>query len=104
MRPDLNQMMRQVQGLQTRMSKIKEQLDNETMEGIAGGGMVKAVVNGKNELVSLTIEKDAIDPNDPEMLQDLVLMAVNQANKAMQARIADEMAKVTGGMRIPGLF
>ena len=104
MRPDLNAMMRQVQGMQAKLAKIKEQLDNESCEGQSGGGMVKAVVNGKNELLSIAIEKEAIDPSDPDMLQDLIVAAVNSAMKAMQQRTNEEMSKVTGGMKLPGLF
>lgn len=104
MKGGLNNLVKQAQMMQTRLQQMQEQLANQSAEGQSGGGMVKAVVNGKMQLLSIHIEKDAIDPNDPEMLQDLIVAAVNTAGKNMQDHIQEEMSKVTGGMRIPGLF
>ena len=104
MKGNMNAMLRQVQQMQGRITKMQEQMANETEEGQAGGGMVTATVNGKQELLSLKIEQDVVDPEDVEMLQDLVVAAVNQASKNMQDRVNQEMSKVTGGIKIPGLM
>ena len=96
-------MMKQVQKMQARMMEIQEQLAEERVEGSAGGGMVKAVVNGKQELVEIVIDKEVVDPEDVEMLQDLIVAAVNQANKAAAELASEKMAEVTGGLNIPGL-
>ena len=77
---------------------------NRTVEGTAGGGVVKAVASGKNELVSIEIKPEAVDPEDVEMLQDLVLTAVNEALRKAQDMINTEMARLTGGFKIPGMF
>lgn len=104
MKGNFNQMMKQVQQMQAKMQKMQEKLADETAEGQAGGGMVTAVVNGKHEVISVAIEKDAVDPDDVEMLQDLVVAAVNAAMKTMQEKINAEMGQLTGGMNIPGLM
>jgi DNA-binding YbaB/EbfC family protein len=96
--------MKQAQMMQQRMAKLQEEASNRTAMATAGGGAVTAVVTGKNQLVSLTIKKEAVDPEDVEMLQDLVLTAVNEALSQVQAEMAQEMGKVTGGISIPGLF
>jgi nucleoid-associated protein EbfC len=96
--------MKQAQMMQQRMAKLQEEASNRTSTATAGGGAVTAVVTGKNQLVSLTIKKEAVDPEDVEMLQDLVLTAVNEALSQVQAEMAQEMGKVTGGISIPGLF
>jgi len=100
----LGNIMKQAQQMQTRIARIQQELEGKEVEATAGGGMVTARVNGKQELLSLTIEKDVVDPEDVEMLQDLVLAAVNEAIKQSQEMIKQEMGKVTGGMNIPGLF
>ena len=104
MRGNLNDLMRQAQQMQAKIARVQEKLQSETAEGQSGGGMVTAVVNGKNELLSIKIEKDAVDPNDVEMLQDLIVAAVNTATKNMQAKVSEEMGKATGGLKIPGLL
>lgn len=104
MKPNMNAMMKQVQMMQTKIQKMQEKLAQETCEGQAGGGMVKAVVNGNNEVISISIEKDVVDPEDVEMLQDLVVAAVNSGMKAVKDKMNEEMAKVTGGIKIPGLM
>ena len=97
-------MMKQAQVMQQKMAKMQEELAEREVEASSGGGMVTAVVNGKQQLLSLKIERDAVDPEDVEMLQDLVLAAVNEAIKQSQEMIKQEMGKATGGMNIPGLF
>jgi nucleoid-associated protein EbfC len=96
--------MKQAQMMQQRMAKIQEEATQKTAEATAGGGAVTAVVNGKNQILSLTIKKEAVDPDDVEMLQDMVVAAVNEALAKVQADMATEMGKVTGGLSIPGLF
>ena len=100
----LGNIMKQAQQMQARIARMQQELETKEVEATAGGGMVTARVNGKQELLSLTIEKAVVDPDDVEMLQDLVLAAVNEAIKQSQEMIKQEMGKVTGGMNIPGLF
>ena len=96
--------MKQAQMMQQRMAKLQEEAANRTATAASGGGAVTAMVSGKNQLISLTIKKEAVDPEDVEMLQDLVVAAVNEALANVQAEISQEMSKVTGGINIPGLF
>lgn len=91
-------MMRQAQKMQQDLMKMQEELENQTYSAAAGGGVVKAEVNGKHELVGLTIDPDAVDPEDVEMLQDMVIAAVNSALKAAETSREESMAKVTGGL------
>ncbi len=97
-------MMKQAQQLQAKMLKLQEELAEKTIEGSAGGGMVKAVANGKQQLVSIHIEKEVVDPEDVEMLQDLILAAANDALVKSQDMVGQEMGKITGGFNIPGLM
>ncbi len=99
-------MVKQAHAMQQKMAQIQEELGKQTVEASAGGGMVSAVVNGKQRLVSLKIEREAVDPEDVEMLQDLVRAAVNEGIKKSQEMVASEMGKIAGGMglNIPGLF
>ncbi len=99
----MGNMMKQAQKLQEQMMKKQEELGEKTMEGSAGGGMVKAVANGKQQVLSIEIEKEVVDPDDVEMLQDLVLAAVNDALQKSQDMVSGEMGKLTGGVNIPGL-
>ncbi|MFA6809013.1 MAG: YbaB/EbfC family nucleoid-associated protein, partial [Eubacteriales bacterium] len=101
---NMNQMMKQAQKLQQDMLKAKEELEVRTVEASSGGGVVEAVVNGKMELVSIKIKPEAFDPGDIEMLEDLVKVAVNQGVSKAREMTEREMAKLTGGMNIPGLF
>jgi hypothetical protein len=94
---------KQAQQMQAKMMKLQEELASRTVEASAGGGMVTAVVNGKHELVSLKVEKDVVNPDDVEMLQDLIVAAVNEAVRKAQEMAQAEMAKLTGGLQIPGL-
>jgi nucleoid-associated protein EbfC len=100
----LGNIMKQAQMMQQKMAKMQQELEGRQVEASAGGGMVTAVVNGKQQLVSLKIEQGVVDPEDVEMLQDLVLVAVNEAIKKSQEMMQEEMAKITGGMNLPGLF
>lgn len=100
----LGNIMKQAQLMQQKMERMQAELASRQVEATAGGGMVSAVVNGKQQLVSLSIEKSVVDPEDVEMLQDLVLAAVNEALKKSQDMMQEEMGKITGGMNIPGLF
>jgi DNA-binding YbaB/EbfC family protein len=100
----LAQIMKQAQQMQQKMARLQEEASQRTAEASVGGGAVTAVVNGKNQVVSLAIRKEAVDPEDVEMLQDLVVAAVNEALKKVQSEVAAEMERITGGLSIPGLF
>jgi DNA-binding YbaB/EbfC family protein len=104
MSPKLTDIMKQAQKMQAKMAQIQEELAQKMVEGSAGGGMVRVQANGKQEILSILIEPDVVDAEDVEMLQDLVLAAVNDALRKAQEMMAEEMKKVTGGMSIPGLF
>lgn len=101
---NMNKMMKQVQKMQADMAKLQEELEARTVSASAGGGVVEVVVSGKQELISIKINPDAVDPEDVEMLEDLVLAAVNSALKQSQEMVASEMGKITGNVNIPGLF
>ena len=101
---NMNKMMKQVQEMQKKMMQMQEELKNKTVEATAGGGVVKVVANGHNEIVEIKISPEAVDPDDVEMLQDLVLAAVNESLRKAQEMMASEMGKITGGMSLPGLF
>ena len=99
----MGNMMKQAQQLQSKMLKLQEELADRTVETSAGGGMVKVVSNGKQQIISLEIEKEVVDPEDVEMLQDLILAAINDALTKSQDMVSSEMSKLTGGLNIPGL-
>jgi DNA-binding YbaB/EbfC family protein len=101
---NLSGMMKQAQKLQAKMMEMQAELGNRTVSAQAGGGMVEAVVNGRQELVSLRIDPEVVAPDDVEMLQDLIQAAINEALNRSREMMAAEMAKLTGGMSIPGLF
>lgn len=101
--PDLGGLMQAAQNMQREMQRVQEGLAQKRVEASSGGGMVTAVMNGAQELVSLKIDPQAVDPRDVGMLQDLVIAAVNQAAGKAKELAAQEMGKVTGGMQIPGL-
>jgi nucleoid-associated protein EbfC len=101
---NMNQMMKQVKKMQEQMMKAQEELGGKTMEGTAGGGVVTATVNGHKKLLDIKIKPEAVDPEDVEMLQDLVLTAVNDALSKADELANQDMGKYTGGMKIPGLF
>jgi hypothetical protein len=100
----MGNMMKQAQQLQSKMLKMQEEMAEKTVETSAGGGMVKVVANGKQQILSIQIEKEVVDPEDVEMLQDLILSAVNEALTKSQEMVASEMSKLTGGLNIPGIM
>ena len=97
-------MMKQVQKMQQEMLRMQEEMENKTYTATAGGGMVKAEVSGKNELVNLEINPEAVDPDDVEMLQDMVIAAVNEALRAAETEKNNNMSKMAGGLNLGGLF
>lgn len=97
-------MMRQAQKMQQEMLRMQEEMENKTFSAAAGGGMVNATVNGKHELLNIEINPEAVDPDDVEMLQDMVIAAVNEALRAADADSANNMSKLTGGLNLGGLF
>ena len=100
----MGNMMKQAQKLQAKMMKLQEESASQTVEGSAGGGMVRVVANGRQQIVSIDIEKEVVDPEDVDMLQDLIIAAVNDALQKSQDMVAEKMSKLTGGMNIPGLM
>jgi DNA-binding YbaB/EbfC family protein len=108
----LNAMLKQAQQLQKKMEQLQEELLEKRVEGSAGGGMVTAVVNGRGEMIDVKIDPEAVDPEDVEILEDLIVAAVNQAREKAQQLAQEEMRKITGGMlpqgldglKLPGLF
>ena len=100
----IGNLMKQAQQMQAKMAKMQEEVGKRTVEASAGGGMVKVVANGKQEVLELVLEPEVVDPEDIEMLQDLVLAAVNEALRKAQAMMTEEMSKLTGGLKIPGLM
>ena len=101
---NMGNLMKQAQQMQEKLLKMQEELATRTIEASAGGGMVTVTVNGKSEVMSIKIEKEVVDPEDVEMLEDLVAAAVNEALRKAQEMMQEEMSKVTGGLKIPGLF
>jgi len=101
---NMQQLMKQAQKMQEQMMKAQEELGNKTVEGTAGGGVVTVVATGHKHVQSITIKPEAVDPEDVEMLQDLVLTAVNDALKKVDELTASEMGKYTKGMNLPGMF
>jgi len=101
---NMQAMMKQAQKLQEQMKQAQEEIKTTEVEGSAGGGMVTATVNGKHELVGIEIKPEAVDPDDVEMLQDMVIAAVNEAMRAADAEAANNMSRLTGGLNLGGLF
>ena len=100
---NIGQMLKQMQQLQSKMQEVQTELESSEVEGSSGGGMVKVVANGKNEIVSVVIDPAVVDKDDVEMLQDLIVAAVNQAREKVQEMQSEKMSGLTGGMNIPGL-
>jgi len=101
---NMQQIMRQAQKMQKKMEEAQEEAANQIVEASAGGGMVSVKVNGKQELLEISIEKDVINPDDVEMLQDLIVAAVNEGMKKAQQVMQDKLQGITGGLNIPGMF
>ncbi|OGP52318.1 MAG: nucleoid-associated protein, YbaB/EbfC family [Deltaproteobacteria bacterium RBG_13_43_22] len=101
---NLGNIMNQAKMMQNRLAQIQEEMGNKTVEASSGGGMVTVTANGRQEILSVKIEPEVVNPEDVEMLQDLIQAAVNDALRKVQEMAATEMAKVTGGLKIPGLF
>jgi len=99
----MGQLLKQAQKFQAKMSELQEELNQRTVEASAGGGMVTVVANGRQEVLSIAIDPEVVDPNDVEMLQDLILAAVNDALNRAKEMTSEEMGKLTKGMNIPGL-
>lgn len=99
---NMNNLMKQAQKMQKQMEETQAELETKTLEITAGGGAIKVVVNGKKQLSEITISPDVVDPDDVEMLQDLVLSAVNEAIRQADEMVSNEMGKITGGMGLPG--
>lgn len=100
---NIGNIMKQAKKMQEKMGRMQQELETKTVEAQAGGGMVRVIVNGKFEIVSLKIEKDVVNPDDIEMLQDLIAAAVNEGIRKSQEMASSEMSKITGGLGIPGL-
>ncbi|MBI5286187.1 MAG: YbaB/EbfC family nucleoid-associated protein [Deltaproteobacteria bacterium] len=100
----LGNILKEAQRMQEKITQLQQTLASKTVEVSSGGGMVTATVNGKQELLSIRIDPGVINPQDTEMLQDLIVAAVNGAIKRSQEMVAEEMGKATGGLNIPGLF
>ncbi|NLJ60265.1 MAG: YbaB/EbfC family nucleoid-associated protein [Firmicutes bacterium] len=103
MAKNMGRMMKQVQKMQADLARVQEELKEKTTQGTAGGGVVKVTVNGHQEILAVEIAPEAVDPDDVEMLQDLIIAAVNDALRKCQDMVSEEMGKVTGGLNIPGL-
>ena len=97
-------MVRQAQKMQQDMMRMQEEMENKTYSATVGGGMVTATVNGKHEVLNLEIKPEAVDPDDVEMLQDMVIAAVNEAMRTADAEAANNMSRLTGGLNLGGLF
>jgi len=100
---NIGNIVKQAKKMQEKMGRLQQELETRTVEAQSGGGMVRVLVNGKFEIVSLKIEKDVVNPEDVEMLQDLIAAAVNEGIRKSQEMASQEMAKITGGLAIPGL-
>ena len=101
---NMNQMIKQAQKMQEQMLKMQEEMETKTFTADAGGGAVSATVNGKKELLDIVLNEEVVDPDDIEMLQDLILAAVNEAMRKAEKDSEAQMGSLTGGMNIPGLF
>lgn len=100
---NLGQMLKQVQQMQAKMQEVQTELEKAEVEATSGGGMVKVIANGKNEIVSIKIDPEVVDKDDIEMLQDLIVAAVNQSREKVQEMQNEKMSALTGGLNIPGL-
>lgn len=101
---NMNQMMKQVQQMQKKMEQAQKEIEEMIVSASSGGGMVEVKMNGRKEVIELTINPEAIDPEDVEMLQDMILTAINDAFKQVEDQSESKMGKITGGMHLPGMF
>ncbi|MGI5851546.1 MAG: YbaB/EbfC family nucleoid-associated protein [Clostridiales bacterium] len=101
---NMNNLMKQAKKMQEQMMKMQEELEEKTVEASAGGGVVTVIANGKKEIIEITIDPAVVDPDDIEMLQDLIMAAANEALRKAEEMVQSEMSKITGGMGIPGMF
>ncbi len=101
---DIGKLLKQAQQVQARMAEMQAKLAEQTVESSAGGGMVKVVMNGQHQVVSMKIDPEVVDSSDVEMLEDLVIAAVNEAKTQVDEMVSNEMSSLTGGMPLPGLF
>ncbi len=101
---NMNQMLKQAKKMQEQMMKMQEEMEEKVYEATAGGGAVSVKINGKRELQEVKLASEVVDPDDIEMLEDLIMAAVNEALRKAEESSADEMSKLTGGLNIPGLF
>jgi DNA-binding YbaB/EbfC family protein len=99
----MGNLLKQAQQLQTKMARLQEELEERTVEASSGGGMVTVVVNGRQEILSINIEPEVIDPDDQEMLQDLILAAINDGLAKARNMVNEEMGKLTGGLNLPNI-
>jgi nucleoid-associated protein EbfC len=104
MAKNMNHLMKQAQQMQQKMATLQKELESREMETSSGGGMVKIKINGKQEILELKLDKECVDPNDVESLEELLTTAVNQAVRESNEMVSSAMSKVTGGLSIPGLF
>jgi len=102
--PNMGNMLKKAQEHQEKMAKLQEELGDKTVEASSGGGMVAVVANGKQEIVSIKIDSEVVDANDVEMLEDLVLAAINDALYQAKQMVSEEMSQLTGGVKIPGII
>jgi DNA-binding YbaB/EbfC family protein len=101
--PNMGNLMKQAQQLQTKMARLQEELGEKTIEASSGGGMVSVVVNGRQELLSIKIDREVINPDDLDMLQDLIMAAVNDGLTKAKSMVNEEMSKITGGLNLPSI-
>ncbi|MBA4393424.1 MAG: YbaB/EbfC family nucleoid-associated protein [Desulfobacca sp.] len=101
---NMGNILNQAKMMQNKLAQIQEEMANKTVEASSGGGMVSVTANGRQEVLSIKIEPEVVNPEDVEMLQDLIQAAVNDALRKAQDMVSQEMAKITGGLKIPGLF
>lgn len=101
---NIGKMMKQAQQMQAKMAEMQAALETVEMTGAAGGGMVQVTLNGKTDLKSVKLDKSLLDPNEVEVLEDLIVAAFNDAKTRVEAHVQQEMAKVTGGLQLPGGF
>ncbi|MDR2050714.1 MAG: YbaB/EbfC family nucleoid-associated protein [Deltaproteobacteria bacterium] len=100
----MNDLLRQAQVMQSKLTKMQEELGERTVEACSGGGMVRVLCNGRQEIQSIHMEKEAVNPDDIEMLEDLTLTAVNEALRQARSMMEQEMNALTGGLKLPGMF